>query len=215
LVKAWGRERQTGRIEEYQIWTLHFQRRARTIFLLCCEVGLTILLIRFVLIWTSSSHKEVLDIEIQFHHKKVVKKDPKLLIDRIRKMGSGEAPFFPATLSLVYDKLVEKAFTKSTPFRPGSSGRTEGQILPASSQASTSAPNINPPSTTQSAQLRCVRCYGLALLQDLRGGTFCPQCPRIVVDGNWPFMQCTLCTMFRTKMGDDWCENTRCGGRFT
>ena len=35
--------------------------------------------------------------------------DPELLMDHVQRMSSGEAPFFPTTLSLLYGKLVEKA----------------------------------------------------------------------------------------------------------
>jgi hypothetical protein len=60
--------------------------------------------------WISFSHKAVLDMEIQFFHEMITEKDPKLLIDHIERMASGGTPFFPTTLSLVYDKLFEKAF---------------------------------------------------------------------------------------------------------
>ena len=85
-----------------------------------------VILIRFVLTWTPSSHKEVLDMEIQFLHERAIEEDPKLMINCIQKMVSREAPFFPTTLSLVYDKLVERAFVTHTLFDPRPSGRTKG-----------------------------------------------------------------------------------------
>ena len=85
-----------------------------------------VLLIRFVLTWTSSSHKEVLDMEIQFLHERATEEDPKLMINCIQKMVSGETPFLPTTLSLVYDKLVEKAFTTHSFFDRYPSGWTKG-----------------------------------------------------------------------------------------
>ena len=50
--------------------------------------------------------------EIEFLHQKFTEKDPKLLMDHIQRMASGEAPFFATTLGVVYDKLAEKAFPK-------------------------------------------------------------------------------------------------------
>jgi hypothetical protein len=60
--------------------------------------------------WTSFNHNAVLDMEIEFFHERFADKDPKLLIDHIERMASGGTLFFPTTLSLVYDKLFEKAF---------------------------------------------------------------------------------------------------------
>jgi len=179
--------------------------------------------------------------EIQFLHEKAIEKDPKLLIDCIQKMGSGEAPFFPTTLSLIYDTLVEKAFTTHVPFDPRPSGRTEGKSPirpPHSPQALTSTPNINasltvdpatsssnpqtPASTrdpntstttTRSAWLKCIRCYEVARLQDLHGGLYCPKCPAGLWWGERPLMQCTLCNLLRTEAEGDCCRNT-CRRRF-
>lgn len=39
-------------------------------------------------------HKAVLDMEIQFLHERFTEKDPKLLIDHIQQMASGEHPTF-------------------------------------------------------------------------------------------------------------------------
>lgn len=41
-------------------------------------------------------------------------KDSKLLLDHIQSVVSGEASFFPTTLSLVYDRLIGKAFPKGS-----------------------------------------------------------------------------------------------------
>ena len=77
-----------------------------------------------------------MDMEIQFLLKNFTEKDPKLLMDHVRRMASGEAPFFATTLSLVYGKLVEKVFTRPTSSSSGTSGLekpTEGQgvIIPS------------------------------------------------------------------------------------
>ena len=53
--------------------------------------------------------------EIQFLHETFAGKEPKLLMDHIRRMGTGEAPFFSTTLSLVFDRLVEKTVALSVP----------------------------------------------------------------------------------------------------
>ena len=53
-----------------------------------------------------------MDMEIQFLHENFTEKDPKLLMDHIKKMAAREAPFFGTTLSLVFDKLVEKTSTR-------------------------------------------------------------------------------------------------------
>jgi hypothetical protein len=63
----------------------------------------------------SFSHEAVMEMEIEFLHKNLVEKDPKLLIDHIQSVASGEASFFPNVLSSVYGKLFEKSFPKNTP----------------------------------------------------------------------------------------------------
>ena len=97
------------------------------------------------------SHKVVMDMEIQFLHEKFTEKDPKSLMGHIRIMASGEAPFFARTLSLVYDKLVEKTFAQ--PFPSGSSLGKSAEVESAADpflplQPSTSIFNI--PSTPAS-----------------------------------------------------------------
>ena len=60
-----------------------------------------------------------MDMEIQFLHKNFTKKDPELLMGHIKKMASREAPFFATTLSLVFDKLVEKTSSRPVPTGSG------------------------------------------------------------------------------------------------
>jgi len=166
--------------------------------------------------------------EIQFLHEKAIKKDPKLLTGCIRKMGSGEAPFFPTTLSLVYDTLVERAFTTHDPGPSCTEGQTSVRPVPPS-QPSTSTLKVNPPPTvhppasssklrsrastcepgplttaTRSAWLKCVRCHEVAWLRDLHEGLYCPRCP-----GDWVgLMRCTVCNLLRTQKRGDCSENT-------
>jgi len=70
--------------------------------------------------------------EIQFLHETFTEKDPKLLIDHIQRMVSGEAPFFPVTLSLVYDRLAEQTFPKNIFPGSGLSGLTKSQNVTTS-----------------------------------------------------------------------------------
>jgi len=73
-----------------------------------------------------------MDMEIQLLHDHFTEKDPKFLMEHIRRMASGEAPFFATTLSLVYDKLVEKAFARPVPsgFGLGKSAEVESVTDP-------------------------------------------------------------------------------------
>ena len=179
--------------------------------------------------------------ELQFFHERVNEMDPKLLIDRIRRMASGEVPLFPTMLSLVYDKVVEKALTKCTPFGPGPSDCAGGESLfrptPPPPQASTSNFNIPPsptvdtidsfsnfqvlafahgpvpPITTPSAWLRCQKCGEVALLRDLYEGLRCPQCPTRGKKKGRPFMECTSCYASQTIPKEN-CVRKKCGKRF-
>ena len=60
-----------------------------------------------------------MDMEIQLLYESLSKKDFKLFLEHVQRMGSGEAPLFATTLSLVYDKLVEKAFARPIPSGSG------------------------------------------------------------------------------------------------
>jgi len=211
-------------------------------FLLLLRGGcLTVPLVDLILNWSPSSHKEVLDTEIQFFHERVTKNDPKLLIDCIQRMASGEAPFFPTTLSLVYDKLVEKAFTKQSPFGSGPEVFSAGDnyfvkptafpeasaftfSIPPPLIADTVASSSNlqapastcgpaPPSTTpNSTWLKCVQCGEVARLRDLRGGLRCPKCPKA---GKIPapLMKCTSCNAVHESRRED-CAKKKCRKRF-
>ena len=180
---------------------------------------LTVPLIHFILTWGPSSHKEVMDLEIQFFHERVTEKDPKRLIDRIQRMACGETPFFPTALSLVFDKLVEKAFEKRTPVGPGPGSCTEGEgvIHPTPPQASTSIPpapvntiasssnfqapaftlgSVPPITTPNLAWLKCRQCGQTSRLQNLRDGLRCPRCPAGTKKGK-VLMWCSSCKILR------------------
>ena len=57
--------------------------------------------------------------EIQFLHETFTGKEPELLANHIRRLGSEEARFFPTTLSPVFDRLVEKTVARSVPSGSG------------------------------------------------------------------------------------------------
>jgi hypothetical protein len=183
---------------------------------------------------TSFSNKVVLDMEIQFLHERFTEKDPKFLMDHIRRMGSGEAPFFPTTLSLVYGRLVEKAFPKRTSFGFDLGYLTGGQgptiptpILQASTSTSsvasppTSSFNLQAPAptplTTKRVGLKCARCGCIISIYSLYDGLYCPQCPETGRNGKGekgrPFMRCAGCNALREGHGTV-CLKPKCGGEF-
>jgi len=178
--------------------------------------------------------------EIQFLHEQFTDNDPKLLMDHIQRMTAGEAPFFPTTLSFVYDKLIEKAFTQHTSPGSGLEKSTGGQsvMVPNSPiEASTSisritpppaasvtppsslqtpAPNpepISPSTTAPRAWLRCNQCGEHAPLEDLYDGLRCPQCPSRGGKKGRPFMQCEFCNIVRVTRRDD-CIKILCRAMF-
>ena len=175
-----------------------------------------------------------MDMEIQFLHDNFTEKDPKLLMEHILRMASGEAPFFATTLSLVYDKLVEKAFAQPAPSGSGLGKSAEVQSVadpcprPQASIPISSVPSIStsgdapssipqtpvPSSTSVSlARLICNTCLGPARLADLYDGMRCPVCPPRTVKKGRPYMHCSLCRAQRSTNRDD-CVNRACRARF-
>ena len=180
-----------------------------------------------------SSHKEVLDMEIQFLHENFTEKDFKSLMDHVQRMASGEAPFFATTLSLVYGGLVKKAFSKQTPFGSGLGGQSAATPTPpleasTSTPTNASSPNSQAPApaptpissdtTVGRVGLKCARCSGVASVHDLRNGLYCPQCPVTGKNGRgqrgWPFMRCMGCNHLR-EMRTGRCIKVKCRGVFT
>ena len=234
--KAWDQKDQRGCTRVHPIQTLRLQCRARAVFFLHCEVDVYCFssFTRFSLVPLLSSHKEVLDMEIQFIREREM--DHQLLIDHIRRMASGGAPFFPTTLSLVYDKLVEKALTERTFFdrflevargarvSPAPRASTSSSIASpsiigcaaSSSNLQAHAPTRRPaplPTTAKLTGLRCVRCGAVARLQDLYAGLYCPQCQKGRRAERRAFMECRTCGVWRTMQRDDCCRKD-CGRRF-
>ena len=177
--------------------------------------------------------------EIQFLHESFTEKDPKLLMEHIQRMASGEATLYAATLSLVYDKLVERAFARPIPSGSGPRKHTEVQnvvspcpplqastsisVVPSTSPSKvpshvpqTPAPNPEPvPSNTWPplAWLRCYLCRQPARLNDLYDGMRCPECPS-KGDREWrPYMQCPICHTVRSERRGN-CQRVMCRARF-
>ena len=177
-----------------------------------------------------------MDLEIQFLLKHFTEKNPKLLMEHIQRMASGGTPFLPRTLSLVYDKLIEKVFVRSTatgagpgkPVQTGGQSTTEPESAP-STQASNptsgvdQSPTPAPPPSTQQAEpepvplgavwLRCFKCHERARVQALYDGTRCPRCPSRSARKGRPFMQCPSCNYVRAVRWET-CARNACQARF-
>jgi len=167
--------------------------------------------------------------EIQFLHENFTEKDSKSLTDHIQRMGSGEAPFFAATLSLVYGGLVENALSKHAPLDSGLGGQgtpthtphlhastsTPNVTLSSNSQAPAPAPEpASSDTTTKWVGLKCTRCYGVSSVRNLRDDLYCPQCPATGWNGRGrPFMRCMTCKRIRETHVDR-CVNANCSGAF-
>jgi len=147
-------------------------------------------------------------------------KDSKSFTDHIQRMASGEAPFFSTTLSLVYDGVIEKLFTKCDPPGRDPSELAEGQSTtprvtpPSTPHTPTYIPGpISPSASGKLTWLKCARCSGFAQLQVLFDGLYCPQCPSGSGIRGRPFMRCQLCQAVRVTRTDS-CKTRVCQGRF-
>ena len=165
--------------------------------------------------WTLCSHKAIMDAEVEFLHKSLAKQNSKkLLMEHIERMASGEAPFFPTTLSLVYDTLVEGYFPQTTTSgpHPGKSPGDQG-VTNSTNQATNSTSQVNPPSAPRVAWLECTKCGAYSGLNDLYEGMRCPICPETGVQGGRPCVKCQLCNVIYCTHRED-CVNRMCGARF-
>jgi len=238
MLKAWDPGHQGGFAKGHPIQTLHHQCHARIIYFLRREVGIY----RFCSFVSSHldlfSHKAVMDMEIQFLYGNFTLEDSKLLMEHIQRMASGEAPFFATTLSLVYDKLVEKAFAQPVSSGSGLGKSAEVQSvadpcprpqasIPISSVPSistssdapssipqTPTPNPGPepaPSSTSSslAWLRCNQCLNHVKVEDLYDGMRCPVCPSRSVQKGRPYVHCSVCRAQRVARTNN-CPNRAC-----
>ena len=179
-----------------------------------------------------SSHKEILDMEIQFLHENFAEKDFKSLMDHIQSMACGEAPFFAITLSLVYGGLIKKAFSKHAPLGSDLGGQSVATPTPHL-QASTPTPSLAsssnlraptpvpepvlPDPTVRRIGLKCARCCGVASVHDLHDGLYCPRCPNTGRNGRGergrPFMRCMGCNNLR-DVRTDGCVKFYCSDVF-
>jgi DNA-directed RNA polymerase subunit RPC12/RpoP len=177
-----------------------------------------------------------MDLEIQFLLNNCTERNPRLLVEHIQRMVSGEASFLPTMLSLVYDKLIAKVFMGSTTTNSGTRKPTEtggqsGVEHALATQASNStigvdiSPTPGPLPSTQQAEpvpelvplgavwLTCFKCGEHARLRDLYDGTRCPRCPLRSVRKGRPYMQCSSCNRMRLKPGG-YCLRNACQAIF-
>ena len=68
-----------------------------------------------------------MQMEIDFLLENITEKSSELLTDYIKSVESGASPFFPTTLSLVYDGLVGKSFPNRYPLTSGPRTLPSGQ----------------------------------------------------------------------------------------
>ena len=189
--------------------------------------------------WTSS-YTAIMDVEIQFLHETFPGKGPKLLVDHIRRMGSGKAPFYSTTLSLVFDKLAEKTLARSVPSGSGLGKSIEIREIivhsilpqvptftfPTSQSSGTASSSSQPPvptpapaspyisSNNQLVWLICNTCGGCASLGELYNGLQCPYCPATGGSkGRRPYMNCQLCGAPRSSLTNQ-CPHYRCQAQF-
>ena len=176
-----------------------------------------------------------MDMEIEFFYKNFTEQNPELLMDHIRRMASGEASFISTTLSLIYDKLVERTFVHPTasgsgPVKSGETGdlsvtgtpTTQAQDL-STIVNSPSTPKTHLPSSQQEPEpepaplgavwLRCFQCGESARMRDLVDGLRCPRCSsRGPVKGK-QFMRCPSCNVPR-KTRRETCIRYACQNPF-
>ena len=130
--------------------------------------------------------------EIEFLHRIIPGTAFKLVTDYVQSAASGGSPFFPRTLSLVYDKLAERTFS--------------GKSFLSTSSASPS-----------SGFLVCARCRGRAPLEQLYDGLHCPSCTEDGKNGKGkrgrPYMHCPACSRLRVTRVDH-CPKAKCCAMF-
>jgi hypothetical protein len=95
----------------------------------------------FIFSLLSSSHKAVMDTEMEFLRRGFTQRNLKSIMDHVQRMAAGEAAFFPATLSLIYGELFQKALSE-----PATSGSLLGR--PGGESVAGSAPAVRPRNST-------------------------------------------------------------------
>ena len=171
--------------------------------------------------------------EIEFY-KTSTKHDPKLVMDHIQRIASGETPPPSTGLSFVYDKLVERIFehpiasgsdlgkptepagkqitTEPCPTTAQTSDPPSRVPLPSILEAPDPAPPLEPIPLT-AIRLECFQCGERARLRDLHNGLRCPRCPPRTHGRGRPFMQCPACNLVR-GIPKDHCVRASCQARF-
>lgn len=181
-----------------------------------------------------------MDMEIEFLFRNFSETNPKAFMEHIQRMASGEAQFFPKTLSLVYDNLAERALTQPTTSGPGSGNptETENQTV-AEPTPTTQAPDITvnadssptpnvpllpgqqPPAPGPDPDpiplgavwLECFTCGQRSRMRDLHDSVRCPRCPSRGSRKGRPFMRCPSCNLIRNVVRDT-CVRFACQTRF-
>ena len=149
----------------------------------------------------SSSHRAIMEMEIDFFHRNHTVQKSKLM-DHIHGMASGKVPFFPTALSFIYDKLFWKVAAQ-----PAVSGSSLGTLPEAGSQSAVEV-------TSSSAELlKCRKCDQGVKLQELYNGSQCPHCPPDSYYSVRSFMQCPLCNTVWGRDSDS-CLKRSCEVRF-
>jgi hypothetical protein len=164
-----------------------------------------------------------MDPEIEFLYRNIAKNQSRLM-EHLQRMASGKAPFFSATLSLVYDKLIDMVFTEAVPtgfgFRESTEAApairtlnptasvylpsTAGYAFPFSRQ-----PPTPDPIPLGAVWLQCFQCRDPARVRDLYDGLCCPQCPPRGPMGARPLMRCPACGVLR-KIRNGICARRAC-----
>ena len=175
--------------------------------------------------WVLLSHTVVADIEIEFILRNFTEK-PGSLKDHIQGIASGEVPYFPTTLSMVYGKLSERVVARSAASGLGLGKSTETgnqsvsepvptDLASASTRSVTSSSHpVRSTTATRGTWLICFKCHQRAMLQDLFDGTRCPRCPRkSSTRPGRPHMKCPLCNHVRTSLGG-YCLGKACRAKF-
>jgi hypothetical protein len=81
-----------------------------------------------------------MDMEVEFLRRDFTEQNLKSLMDHVQRMATGEAAFFPATLSLIYGGLFQKVFPE-----PATSGSLLGGSPEAGGESvARSAPAVQP-----------------------------------------------------------------------
>ena len=163
--------------------------------------------------------------EIKFFLDNLNNENSELLLKHVTKMASGKELFLPATLGLVYDKLIEKTLAPPTASGPGKPSEIGNEaifgIVPstlvASSFTFTSPPRpspqtARPTSGPRTVRLKCSRCGESARLRDLYEGVRCPRCSSTGIKRS--LMSCPLCDIVRGRLGGDRCVRNACQVKF-